>query len=236
MPNNNNHFNNVNLSKPSGNNSPRINHGIPPANRINVRNNTWKNKNRVMVGSAYANAIRKNNAPWRPPTMKNKIKGFFGRMKPTKVTPINHVPPAKTTRTMRNRVMGIFVKEKPNNNTQRAFKIEMAGKKIAELMLALDMKRAVRKGTSFSDFLREFSPPNINKNGVRGKFSSRIYKGSNIYKMWLEQGGRFTPEEVSKILVPSGTMSTPKFYTSWLNRKMVSEQRLNKLQNNASRI
>ena len=83
-----------------------------------------------------------------------------------------------------------------------AIALQRQGQIDGELLIASDMKDAIKEGKSFTEFISEFSPAD-SKNG---ELSSRMFKGSNFDELWKMSGGEYSPEEQEHFKrYPTGT-------------------------------
>jgi hypothetical protein len=102
--------------------------------------------------------------------------------------------------------------------------VESTGKAQSELITIKDMTQAVNEGKTFSEFLQEFSPVDIQG----GALSSRIYDGSNFTNFWKDSGGTFNLQEQSHLLTSpkgeSGTTGTTSQHRSEFSKLTPMEQ------------
>jgi len=85
-----------------------------------------------------------------------------------------------------------------SNNTEVIAEETMRlGQRHAELVGIDSAKSAIERGESLTDWLRDFSPPDVNEDGT---FSNRIYDDAKLFQMWEKAGGDITVPEADSII------------------------------------
>jgi len=125
--------------------------------------------------------------------------------------------------------IGNDVPRRTDDTTLNLRRFQIADNIQSEYIMVDAIRQTIERGGTFTDFLKEFSPVDVNGNS----FSRRVFKGSNFTSFWEEQGGTFTPKEVRLIqnndVGTIGTTETTKqqrinyFNSSETEREAINE-------------
>lgn len=84
-----------------------------------------------------------------------------------------------------------------NNTEVVAEEVMRLGQRHAELIAIDSAKTAVDNGQTLTEWLKDFSPPDVNEDGT---FSNRIYDEAKLFQSWEKAGGDITIPEVDSII------------------------------------